>query len=139
MPTDWTTWRRISAQPNEDANPEFAQDYGQFKNGWTEFLAGGTNPQSQGTIPTEPGYLLDSTRVWMKGQVRGGTMGAAIFRLPIYASPPGPRLVTTIGVTSSGGLTPIVLEIVPDPLGSLVVPRGANNVRLALDGAFVTY
>lgn len=137
MATDWTTWKRIGPLPNEDADTSIGQDYGQFKNGWVEFLAGGTNPQSQGTIPTEPGYFLDSNKVWLKGQVRGGTMGLPIFRLPPYASPAGPRLVSTVAIASNGNLNVIVLEILPDDAGALVVPRGAASSRLALDGAFV--
>lgn len=137
MATDWGTWRKIGPNPNEDASPGIP-DIGQFKNGWLEFQAGGANPQSQGGIPTEPAYFLDNNRVWMKGQVRAGAMSSAIFRLPVYASPAGPRLISTVAVPAAGGIIPVVLEIMPDDVGgALVIPRGAANVRLALDGAFI--
>lgn len=137
MATDWGTWKPITAQPNEDASPGIP-DIGQFKNNWSEFLVGGANPQSQGTVRTEPAYFLDNNKVWLKGQVRGGAMASAIFRLPVYASPAGPRLVSTVAVTSGGALIVTVLEILPDDVGgALVIPRGATNVRLALDGAFI--
>lgn len=132
-------WHTVGSTPNADANP--GQTYGQFKNGWVEFLAGGATPQTQGALPTEPGYFQDDLRVWLKGQVRAGTMGAAIFRLPPYCMPSGPRLISSVAVTSTGALIVVALEIVPalggaDP-GADVIPRGAANVRLALDGSFI--
>lgn len=134
-------WKAIGAQPNEDAQLALGQTYGQLLNGWLEFLTGGANPQTQGATPTDPGYLLEDVRVWLKGQVRAGAMGSAIFRLPPYCTPSGPRLISTVGVTSAGALIPVALEITPalsgqNP-GADVVARGAANVRLALDGSFV--
>lgn len=140
MATDWSVWRPLGATANTDAQP--GQTYGQYLNGWLEWKVGGANPQTQGTIASDPGYMIDDIRVWLKGQVRAGTMNAAIFRLPPYASPSSARLLVVPAVTSTGALITCVLEILAlDPTGanpgSDVIPRGAANVRLALDGSFV--
>lgn len=132
-------WKPIGPTPNSDA--QAGQTYGQFVNGWLEFKVGNANPALEGTTPTDPGYFAEDVRVWLKGQVRAGAMGSAIFRLPPMCTPSSARLISSVAVTSAGALIPVALEIIPalggaNP-GADVIARGAANVRLALDGSFV--
>ena len=99
-----------------------------FENSWINF--------DSATTETAGFYIDNFDRVYLKGSVKAGASGTAIFTLPVNYRPPLKTFVSGDGVSTGGGSgdTNLRIEINTDGTVVPIFSGGGTSTRTSIDG-----